>query len=272
MLHDETVSKSDHKRVDLKDEQWQLISQLIVVLKPLPVATTALCEEHNVSVSLVYPVVYGLLKKHFPPVSDDRPAVKLFKETVSQELKRRFDPDSEGIVEDPPVLASAIDPRYHQLKFFSSELRSAIYSKLKELAVEVHAESDEARTVDESAAKRPRQDSAIEFLLGDSLGSVADTSSPQDEVDIILREPPVGPKTNPLKWWKLTEHRFPILSKVAKRLLCIQATSVPSERIFSTSGLIVNKQRASLKPENVDMLVFLNRNLPCTSRDPSSVV
>ena len=64
VLHDETVSKPDHKSLDLKDEQWELMSQLVVVLKPLQVATTALCEEHNVSVSLVYPVVYGLLKKH----------------------------------------------------------------------------------------------------------------------------------------------------------------------------------------------------------------
>ena len=126
VLHDETVSKSDHERLDLTNEQWELISQLMVVLKPLQVATTTLCEEHNVSVSLVYPVV--------SPVSDDQPAVKLFKETVSQELKWCFDPDSEGIAEDPPVLASAIDPRYHQLKIFRSEQRSVAYSKLKELA------------------------------------------------------------------------------------------------------------------------------------------
>lgn len=81
VLHDETVSKPDHKSLDLKDEQWELMSQLVVVLKPLQVATTALCEEHNVSVSLVYPVVYGLLKKHLAPASDDRAAVKVFKKT-----------------------------------------------------------------------------------------------------------------------------------------------------------------------------------------------
>ena len=212
--------------------------------------------------SLVYPVVYGLLKKHLAPVPDDQPAMKVFKETVSHQLKLRFNPDSEQIVEDPPILTSGLDPRYHQLKFFSSEQRSVIYSKLKELAVQVDAESAEAQTVEESAAKRPRQDSAIEFLLGDSLGNGDDARSPQDEVDIFLREPLVGPNANSLSWWKANEHRFPILSKLAKLLLCIPATSVPAERIFSASGLIVNKQRSSLTPENVDMLVFLNRNLP----------
>ena len=32
---------------------------------------------------------------------------------------------------------------------------------------------------------------------------------------------------------------------------------VPAERVFSTVGLIVNCQRASLSPDNVNMLVFL---------------
>jgi len=151
------------------------MSQLVVVLKPLQVATTALCEEHNVSVSLVYPVVYGLLKKHLAPASDDRAAVKVFKKTVASELKEHFDPDSMEIAEDPPVLASSLDPRYHYLKFFSSEQHSATYSKLKELAVKRDAETltvlvNESETREESAAKRPKQDSAIEFLLGDSWG------------------------------------------------------------------------------------------------------
>ena len=50
VLHDETVSKPDHKTLDLKDEQRELMSQLVVALKSLQVGTTALREEHNVSV------------------------------------------------------------------------------------------------------------------------------------------------------------------------------------------------------------------------------
>jgi len=152
-------------------------------------------------VSLVYPVLYGLLKKHLAPTSDDHTAVKV-KKTVASRLKRCFDPDSEETAEDPPVLASALDPRYHQLKFFSSEQRSVTYNKLKDLAVEVDAEAQtvevEAEAQD-STAKRPRQESAMDFLLGDSLGNGDDDRSPQDEVDLFLREPVLGTNTNPLK-------------------------------------------------------------------------
>ena len=68
---------------------------------------------------------------------------------------------------------------------------------------------------------------------------------------------PVGP----LGWWKTNSDRYPKLALAAKYCLCIPATSTPSERIFSTAGYIVNKNRSCLLPENVDKLVFLAQNL-----------
>ncbi len=66
--------------------------------------------------------------------------------------------------------------------------------------------------------------------------------------------------SNPLVWWKDNQNQFPHLAKLAKSYLGIPATSVPSERVFSTAGDIVTAQRASLLPDNVDMMVFLKKN------------
>ena len=93
VLHDETVSKPDQKKFDLKEEQWELISDLLVVLKPLQVATTALCEEQNVPLSSVYPVVNGLVRKHLAVVPSDKSVVKAFKEVVSMKIKQHFHSD-----------------------------------------------------------------------------------------------------------------------------------------------------------------------------------
>jgi hypothetical protein len=66
---------------------------------------------------------------------------------------------------------------------------------------------------------------------------------------------------NPFQWWKLHQHKFPCVSKHAKRYLCVPGTSVASERVFSTAGDIVSATRSCLSPENVDMLIFLQKNM-----------
>ena len=71
----------------------------------------------------------------------------------------------------------------------------------------------------------------------------------------------VKKKKDPLEWWGENEKLLPHLAHFAKKYLCISASSVASERVFSTSGLIVSPRRARLTEEHIDMLVFLAKNL-----------
>ena len=81
------------------------------------------------------------------------------------------------------------------------------------------------------------------------------------EVTSYLDYPSLEPNTNPLEWWKAENSRFPNLLNLAKKYLCICGTSVPSERVFSSSGHIANNLRNHLTPNNVNKLVFLSKNL-----------
>ena len=54
-----------------------------------------------------------------------------------------------------------------------------------------------------------------------------------------------------LEWWSKQQTEYPALSRMAKDFLSIQASSVASERSFSTSGLTIKQQRESLKHETV---------------------
>ena len=68
-------------------------------------------------------------------------------------------------------------------------------------------------------------------------------------------------KLSILEWWKQNQYLYPRLSVLAKKYLCIPASSVPSERGFSLAGQIVSKKRARMHSANVDMFIFLNKNM-----------
>ena len=50
----------------------------------------------------------------------------------------------------------------------------------------------------------------------------------------------------PLSWWHTHSTEYPILSKMARDYLSVQASSVPCEQLFSLAGNIVNKKRNRL--------------------------
>lgn len=110
----------------------------------------------------------------------------------------------------------------------------------------------------------PPKKTALEELLGGAFTEQS-AAQPISDIDIEIENYRNGAcidlKCCPLKWWKENEKQYPLLSPVAKAFLSIPATSVPSERVFSTAGDIVSAQRSQLLPENVDVLVFLKKNM-----------
>ena len=82
------------------------------------------------------------------------------------------------------------------------------------------------------------------------------------EADVFAyrKEGPISTADSLLVWWKTNEHKDPLLSAVGKKYLCVRATSVPSERVFSTAGDIVTAQRSALKFKDVEIVIFLKKN------------
>ena len=77
-------------------------------------------------------------------------------------------------------------------------------------------------------------------------------------VDLLLMINQDGSFTNLLAWWRINQSQFSNLVRLAKRILCIPATSAPSERVFSAAGLTIAKDRARLLPTTADDLIFLH--------------
>ena len=84
----------------------------------------------------------------------------------------------------------------------------------------------------------------------------------EEELLRYLQEEPLELTAVPTLWWKENCSRYKYLAQLARKYLCIPATSVPSERLFSTAGNIVSAKRSCLDADNVAMLCFLHDNLP----------
>jgi len=68
----------------------------------------------------------------------------------------------------------------------------------------------------------------------------------EDELAQYFTDKVAARDCHPLHWWEQNEFCFPHLAKVARSILCIPATSTPSERLFATAGLTVTKLRNCL--------------------------
>lgn len=119
---------------------------------------------------------------------------------------------------------------------------------------------------DTSSSMDSQNSSVLDNLFGDVFVTKIEGAKPANhrlELEIMSyrAESTVPLGCDPLSWWRERKYSYPILSNMAQYFLAIPATSVASERVFSTAGDIVTSQRAALSPENVDLLIFLKSNL-----------
>ncbi|XP_074551363.1 E3 SUMO-protein ligase ZBED1-like [Halichoeres trimaculatus] len=270
VLSDRVVTKLQDARVlELKDEHWQLMEDTQPVLAALKCATTVMSGE-DVSISNTYPITFGLINNHLMSREGDGPRVTEFKSKVRSSLSKRMNIQSDDFLSSAPMIASMLDPRHKHLGFLTSTQRVTANGTLASLGEAVDAgevdvleargageTSPDTHAISGAAAAAPA--SAMALLLGEQYSTTGNTRI-DSEVQSFLRETPPPLDCNPTDWWKVNGGRFPRLAKLARQYLCIPATSVPSERVFSAAGLTVTRLSSRLTPEHVDMLIFLNKN------------
>ncbi|KAJ8364707.1 hypothetical protein SKAU_G00135380 [Synaphobranchus kaupii] len=282
VLTDETATKLNIRRsLSMRESQWELIEQLIPVLRPLAKATTIMCAESHVGMSFIYPVLLNVADNTLRVRESDLAATRSFKDTVRKQLITRFKLESGGLADSIPITACMLDPRFKHLKFLPENTREDARMHLTQLVrqnggeeqpgatgehdAETGAEEDNAGLETEmQSGKKARLESDFEQLFGPHYESCSSKRKRSDNGADELRDysltPHIPTMENPLKWWAHNEHCFPRLAKLSKSYLAIPATSTPSERIFSLAGNTVTRQRSSLHPSHVDVLVFLNAN------------
>ena len=294
------IRKNFKELVTLSDDDLTNAQEAVAVLKPLKTVTNILCDESNVTVSLILPLQHRITVS-LSHTDDDSQLVKQLKNAISADLAKRYKNEH---LRDILLQTSALDPRFKTLPFISETEQHAVFSNLCLTAVGFSStcpqiktepctqnESDQAGPSLPSLPVLPEQSTssdslqikpgcvsnsedeepaikkcAMEDIFGDVFVTRVQQAKPitercDQEIIAYRAENAISMSESSLQWWKDRNAVYPLLSKVAEAFLSIPATSVPSERVFSTAGDIVSAQRSSLLPENVDSLIFLKKNL-----------
>lgn len=73
---------------------------------------------------------------------------------------------------------------------------------------------------------------------------------------INLKPVEINEFSDVLSFWRSKEHEFPTISKLAKKILGIPASSAPSERLFSLLKRESDPMRSSMDHETLSSLVL----------------
>lgn len=266
------------KKTDLmpSDNEFSSMETYVNIMKPLVMITEAIGAEQWVTISTVRPILYKLMTSHLVETSNDTQLGKRMKHEMLTDLRKRYTEDTMLLLSQ----AAFLDPRMKSLPFLSASKRTEIIQAIESNTVrvldtvsETNLESP-ANTTQEPPKKRRKGEHQLMNLIDDIMSSAQDDSqcsSVEQSSSLTVRErveAEISRYTSepnyagdPLKWWKANASRYPHLVHLARKYLCIPATSVPSERVFSSAGHIVSKKRACLDPSSVNMLVFLAENL-----------
>jgi hypothetical protein len=256
---------------ELTNQEWRVLDSLINILEPLEAATRILSGDLYCNISLIIPLITGLIVQLKCRKSTEA-AVNKFRDRLVDSLKSRFAyAEQNSLI----TIATILDPRVKDTCFFDeSNKRKAIKCVLdvlnensKETTVQLSTSSITIEQFRPPPSKRPCF-SLTDFILEQQLiDEQTENAEVAKELDNYLKQPICLKKDDKdpvdvLEWWERNKFCFPNLYRLTAKYLSIPSTSCPCERIFSKAGQIISKKRSRLKPKNFNSLLFLMHNLP----------
>lgn len=244
--------------LSLTSEDWENIQEIMPILKPFYEVTVEISAEKNVTLSKVI-VLTNLLEGFLSKCHSTNPKISSMLIIMKKEVFSRF-----ANLECNSIYAEStlLDPRFKKKGFknqsnYQHALKS-LTNKVCDIILPINSEEISNEDTVPSDNSSIWSDYDREFnrnIRPDNNGAAL------RELEQYINEDYVDRKSDPLLWWSNRKMLYPRVYKYALKRLCIVATSVPCERIFSATGQIINERRTLLTSKKVSSLIFLHNNM-----------
>lgn len=258
------ISVNDLQKYFLSELEWHMLSDINNLLSHFKKVSDLLCGEQYVTLPSVVVAVNFMLDKLEKAV------------TIMDEKKNRSEIDELFIVAiqagRDKILKHyrkfnwvycallILDPRFKLETFkktvWGLEMMNCSYDKFKSIFQTYY--TDETT---HSGQTQSEQNNNVNDFIDDYDGIYATkevVSTWEIELNAYIMSPRAQKEVNVLQWWKFNAHLYPTLAKMARDYLCIPATSVPCERVFSEAGNVISHKRCSLSKEKAVAQICAN--------------
>ncbi|XP_076296822.1 E3 SUMO-protein ligase ZBED1 isoform X1 [Lasioglossum baleicum] len=259
----ESMEGVDQEMVDLTNEQWKIVEDLVNVLEPFKVTIMTLSEEKMPLISLLKPLLWQLVSSHLKVKESDSDIARTFKESLSDMLCDRYADYNVTLLLQ---IATTLDPRFKQLPYATEEDKNLVASPIKEMLKKlILEESGDSATIklEEEPPNKKSRLSGMELLLG-GLCSTKSGMPAEEKADLELvqyhSEATAPLDCCPLQWWAKISAKCPNLGKLACRYNCVPACCAPPIRIPAEVQVVYDTRRAAIPSHLIDKLLFLHGN------------
>lgn len=206
---------------DFSDD-WVHIVKIKQTLEPIAEGLTLLESENYTTINLVLVVIFTIIKKWKATLTND---LNKYCDMMEYYFKYK-DPEEMHIF----VLGASVDPVFKSF-FFIQDLQLKEYYKEYSKKIMFKEINNISLSLEDESTN-----SGDSFLFG-NVNMVLSTSEEWNSY-YQLNVEKIG--FDVLQFWKNNE-TFKRIKNIAKKILCVQASSAASERIFSKTNMIVSK-------------------------------
>ncbi|KAJ4820176.1 Zinc finger BED domain-containing protein DAYSLEEPER [Rhynchospora pubera] len=268
-----------HYTLKPKDTEWEAVEALMDCLKIFYTATLKFSAVKYPTLNYFFPEMCEVYVSIKNMESSPYPFIVLMATKMFAKWERYWTSGNTllaiACVLDPRCKVAVVEyyfklvyPGHHD--FYMSNLNACINAMFMEY-LEAYNSSLQSQT--ESSSRTQSQSQRCQSSGASSSGAVNNiraglksllaekkTTEPvKSELEQYISEPlddtALEAEFDILAWWKLKVPKYPVLSRLARDILAVPASTVASESTFSTSGRTLSVVRNSLNDESIEALI-----------------